>query len=148
MKGFGEVREHLSEKSKGWGEGTLQMSRKEVTLSAKQGRRDLVCCKNRKPWARAGWFLHLCCWGHISPPLADLHHTRAGWTLDLSTRPNWKPQAREEFITILNLFTTCQEALGENKLFLITSFYRAVYKAIQLGRTFFFFIILSLKYNI
>lgn len=73
------------------------------------------------------------------PPPADLHHTGAGPNSGLwSTQPSVPASGpREEFTTILSLFTTCQGALGRHRLFLKTNFYRAVYKAIQSDRIFF-----------
>lgn len=88
--------------------------------------------------------------GHFWPPPADLHHTGAGPGSGLwSTQPSAPASGPgKEFTTILSLFTTCQGALGRHRLFLKTSFYRAVYKPIQPDRIFFSLGNLFLKYNI
>lgn len=81
---------------------------------------------------------HLCFRTFWLPP-ADLHHIGAGPGDGLwSTQPNAPASGPGgEFTTILSLFTTCQGVLGRHRLFLKTTFYGAVYKAIQPDRIFF-----------
>lgn len=131
---FKEVRKSLSRKSEGWGMGTLQVFRKEATVSAKSRAGVTWCVPGPlTPWA----------WGRRGSSLLEDIQASSSW---LALHQGWldsglrgtRPRAPasgpgEEFTTILGLFTTCQRTLGRHRLFLITSFFRATYNTKQLN---------------